>query len=93
MVLDGSCSHRPMIRRPSDMVLVVDRWVDGCFFVVSCAQKSTVLGTYSHKKWRSAQLTFFNRSLSDLDVSFVNKYQYSICRAWYALSKTVLTLI
>jgi hypothetical protein len=25
MVLDGSCGHRPMIRRPSDMVSVVDR--------------------------------------------------------------------
>ena len=40
-----------------------------------------------------AQLTFFNRSLSDLKVSFVNKYQYLICRAWSELSKTVLTLI
>jgi hypothetical protein len=45
------------------------------------------------KKWRSAQLTFFNRSLSDLDVSFVIKNQYLIYRAWSELSKTVLTLI
>jgi hypothetical protein len=66
--------------------------VDGCF---CCAVREKVryLVRTLTKKWRSAQLTFFNRSLSDLDVSFVNKYQYLICRARSALSKTVLTLI
>jgi hypothetical protein len=58
MLLDGSCGHHPMIRRPSDMVSVVDRWVDG-FFVVSCAWKSTVLGTYSHKKGGVRAAHFF----------------------------------
>ena len=39
MVLDGSYGHRPMIRRPSDMVSVVDRWVHGCFCCELCAKK------------------------------------------------------
>ena len=58
MVLDGSCGHRPMIWRPSDMVSVVDRWLMDVF-VVSCAQKSTVLGTYSHKKMTVRAAHFF----------------------------------
>jgi hypothetical protein len=44
------------------------------------------------KKSGLAQLTFFKSSLGDLEVSFVIKYPYLICRAWSALSKTVLTL-
>jgi hypothetical protein len=82
-----------------DMVLVVDRWLMDVF-VVSCAWKSTVLLYVPHKKIQPrqtkiqlAQLTFFNSSLSDADVRFVNEYQYLICRAWSVLSKTVLTLI
>jgi hypothetical protein len=35
MVSDGSCGHRPMIWRPSDMVPVVDRWL----IVVLCVKK------------------------------------------------------
>jgi hypothetical protein len=36
MMLDGSCGHRPMIQRPSDMVSwSIDELMD--FFVVSCA--------------------------------------------------------
>ena len=50
MVSDGSCGHRPMIWRPSDMVLVVDRWVD-CFVV---RKKVRYFCTYLTKKWRSA---------------------------------------
>jgi hypothetical protein len=68
--------------------------------VVSCAWKSTVLvrtltknPTKDKPRSNLAQLTFFKRSLSDLKVSFVNKYQCLLCRAWSALSKTVLTLI
>jgi hypothetical protein len=41
MMLDVSCGHRPMIRRPSDMVSVVDRWLMDVFVVI-CAWKSTV---------------------------------------------------
>jgi hypothetical protein len=93
MVLDGSGGHRPMIWRPSDMVSMVDRWWMGGFCCELCAKKYGTWYVLSHKKWRSAQLTFFNSSLSDVDVSFVNEYQYLICRAWSALSKTVLTLI
>jgi hypothetical protein len=90
MVLDGSCGDRPIIRWPSDMVSVVDRWVDCC---VLCVKKYRTWYILSQKIKVSAQLTFFNRSLSDLDQSFINEYQYLICRAWSALSKTVLTLI
>jgi hypothetical protein len=67
--------------------------VDGCFCCVFVREKVPYLVRTLTKKWRLAQLTFFNRSLSDLDVSFVNEYKYLICRAWSALSKTVLTLI
>jgi hypothetical protein len=64
------------------------------FLLWCCAWKSTVLGTYSHKKVMVHAAHFFNCSLSDLiDVSFVHEYQYFICRAWSALSKTVLTLM
>jgi hypothetical protein len=40
MVSDGSCGHRPMIWRPSDMVSVIDRPINE-LIVVCCAQKST----------------------------------------------------
>jgi hypothetical protein len=87
MVSDGSCGHRPMIQRPSDMVSVVDRPIDE-LIVVCCARKSTVFLYVPHKKIPLRQTKiqlpaahFFNRSLSDLKVSFVNKYQYLICRA------------
>ena len=72
------------------------RWsIDGwwMFLLWFVREKVRYLVRTLTKKWRSAQLTFFNRSLSDLDASFVNKYKYLICRAWSALSKTVLTLI
>jgi hypothetical protein len=72
------------------------RWsIDGwwMFLLWVVREKVRYLVRTLTKKWRSAQLTFFNRSLSDLDASFVNKYKYLICRAWSALSKTVLTLI
>ena len=49
MMLDGSCGHRPMIWRPSDMVSVVDRPIDE-LIVVCCARKSTVLLYVPHKK-------------------------------------------
>ena len=58
MLLDGSCGHHPMIRRPSDMVSVVDRWVDG-FFVVSCAWKSTVLGYVLSQKRGCSRSSLF----------------------------------
>jgi hypothetical protein len=64
-------------------------WMD--VFVVICAWKSTVLCMYSHKKTGFEQLSFFNSSLGDLKVRFVIKFPYFICRAWSALSKTVLT--
>jgi hypothetical protein len=64
MLLDGSRGHRPMIRRPSDMVSIVDRRVDGWLCCELCVKKVR----YSHKKIRKgkprsnfAQLTFFNR--------------------------------
>jgi hypothetical protein len=41
MVSDGSCGHRPIIWRPSDMVSVVDRPIDE-LIVVCCARKSAV---------------------------------------------------
>jgi hypothetical protein len=91
MVLDGSRGHRPMIPRPSDVVSMVDRWVDGWLCCELCVKKVRYLYVLSQKD--PPQLTFFNRSLSDLKVSFVNKYPYLICRAWSVLSKTVLTLI
>jgi hypothetical protein len=93
MVLDGSCGHRPMIRRPSDMVSVVDRWVDGCFCCEFVREKVRYLVRSLTKNSVLAQLTFFNSSLRDVDVSLVNDYKYLICRAWSALSKTVLILI
>ena len=76
MVSDGSCGHRPMIWRPSDMVSVVDRPIDELIVVccVLCAKKYGTLYVLSQKKSGLAQLTFFNRSLRDVDVSFVNKY-------------------
>jgi hypothetical protein len=49
MVSDGSGGHRPMIRRPSDMVSMVDRPIDE-LIVVCCARKSTVLLYVPHKK-------------------------------------------
>jgi hypothetical protein len=58
MVSDGSCGHRPMIWRPSDMVSVVDRPIDE-LIVVCCASKSTVLCTYSHKKIKVGAAHFF----------------------------------
>jgi hypothetical protein len=69
---------------------LTDQWVDCC---VLCAKKYGTFVRTSQKNSTFAQLTFFNRSLSDVDISFINKYQYFICRAWSALSKTVLTLI
>jgi hypothetical protein len=51
------------------------QWVN-----VFCAQTSTVDTWYVlSQKWWSAQVTYFNCSLSDQDESFVNYYQYLIC--------------
>jgi hypothetical protein len=53
MVLDGSCGDRPIIRWPSDMVSVVDRWVDCC---VLCVKKYRTWYILSQKNqgWRSS---------------------------------------
>ena len=59
------------------MVSVVDREFC-CEFV---REKSTVLVRTLTKNSVFAQLTFFNSSLRDVDVSFVKKYLYVICRA------------
>ena len=77
MMLDGSCGHRPMIQRPSDMVSVVDRWL----IVVLCVKKYGTFVRTLTKKGVFAQLIFFNSSLSDEEVSFVKKYLCVICRA------------
>jgi hypothetical protein len=45
------------------------------------SEKVRYFCTYLTKKSGLAQLTFFNCSLGDLEVSFVIKYQYLICRA------------
>jgi hypothetical protein len=63
--------------------------MDGCVV----REKIQYFCTYSHKKIGVGAAHFFNSSLRDLEVSFVKKYLYVICRAWSALSKTVFTLI
>jgi hypothetical protein len=76
IMLDGSCDHPPMILRPSDMVSVVDQWVDGCFCYVLCMKKYSILYVLS-QKIISVQLGaahFLNCSLSDEEVSFVKNY-------------------
>jgi hypothetical protein len=69
------------------MVSVVDRPIDELMLCV-VREKVWYFCTYLTKKFNEdkprsnfAQLTFFNRSLSDLEESFVNEYQYLICRA------------
>jgi hypothetical protein len=54
--------------------------VDGCFCCELCAKKYGTWYILSQKMMvRAAH--FLNRSVRDLDVSFINKYQYLICRA------------
>jgi hypothetical protein len=84
MVSNGSCGHRPMIWRPLDMVSVVDRPIDELIEVdccVLCVKKYGTLVRTLTKKSGLAQLTFFNCSLGNIEVSFVIKYPYLICRA------------
>jgi hypothetical protein len=59
--------------------VVVDELMAGCCEL--CVKKSTVLGTYTHKKIRVGAAHFFNCSLDDLEVSFIIKYLYLTCRA------------
>jgi hypothetical protein len=62
MVLDGSCGHRPMIRRPSDMVwwlLVVNQWVDWCFCCELCVKKYGTWYVLSQKNPSSRNSLFW----------------------------------
>ena len=88
MELDGSGGHRPMVWKPSDMVSMVDR----SLLMIFVREKVRYFVRTLTKKSIFAQLTFFNSSLSGVDVSFVINYPYVNCRARSALFKTVLTL-
>jgi hypothetical protein len=91
MMLDGSCGHRTMIRRPSDIILVVDRWLMDIFVVICEWKKYSTLYVLS-QKIKVGAAHFFQPLTKDLELSFVIEYPYLICRAWSVLSKSVLTL-